>query len=124
MITNYLLCGLTVWMVMGALHRLHEDATAGWAIDLFENIIYFPWNIIYQIVFHIVLIPIACIWRFFRNAIKGVSVQAWEDTKLQLWKVWKLGCFRLCYDQRARAWRNKFFLVRIVKPAEKVNHIP
>lgn len=120
MITNYLLCGLAVWMLMGAIHRLYEDATAGWAIDLFEGIIYFPWSIIYHILLYVIIYPIACIWLFIRNAIKGVSMQAWENANIT--HFWKLGCFRFCYDPDARKWSNKLFLVRIVKPAEKVNH--
>ena len=122
MIMNYLLCALAVWMLMGVAFQLHEVATTGWAIDLFENFINLPWNIIYHALLYIIIYPIACVWLFFRNAVKGVSVQAWESAKIT--RFWKLGCFRLCHDPDARAWRHKFFLVRIVKPAEKINHIP
>lgn len=122
MIMNYLLCGLATWMMLGVVYQLYDTTHADWVRNLCENIINLPWNIIYYALLYVIIFPIACVWLFFRNAIKGVSEQAWETAKIT--HFWKLGCFRLCYDPDTRAWRNKFFLVRIVKPAEKINHIP
>lgn len=119
---NYLVCALGVWMLMGVLFAVYENASQTWLIRLSKCLICLPWNIIYHFLLYIIIYPIACVWLFFRNAIKGVSEQAWETAKIT--HFWKLGCFRFCYDPDARAWRNKFFLVRIVKPAEKINHIP
>lgn len=119
---NYLVCALSVWMLMGVLFVVYEDASQTWLIRLSKCLICLPRNIIYHALLYIIIYPIACVWLFFRNAIKGVSKQAWETAKIT--HFWKLGCFRFCYDPDARAWRNKFFLVRIVKPAEKINHIP
>lgn len=119
---NYLVCALSAWMLMGVLFVVYEDASQTWLIRLSKCLICLPWNIIYHALLYIIIYPIACVWLFFRNAIKGVSEQAWETAKIT--HFWKLGCFRFCYDPDARAWRNKFFLVRIVKPAEKINHIP
>ena len=119
---NYLVCALGVWMLMGVLFAVYEDASQTWLIRLSKCLICLPWNIIYHFLLYIIIYPIACVWLFFRNAIKGVSEQAWETAKIT--HFWKLGCFRFCYDPDARVWRNKFFLVRIVKPAEKINHIP
>lgn len=119
---NYLVCALGVWMLMGVLFAVYEDASQTWLIRLSKCLICLPWNIIYHFLLYIIFLPIAIVWLFFRNAIKGVSEQAWETAKIT--HFWKLGCFRFCYDPDARAWRNKFFLVRIVKPAEKINHIP
>jgi hypothetical protein len=31
---------------------------------------------------------------------------------------------RVCYDPEARRWINRLYLVRIVKPAEKILHNP
>ena len=120
MIMNYLMCGLGVWMVMGVVFHAYDTACVNWVGDLCENILVLPWKIIYYILLYIILYPIACIWLFFRNAIKGVSEQAWENAKIP--HFWKLGCFRFCYDPDARKLSQKFLLVRIVKPAEKVNH--
>lgn len=122
MIMNYVLCGLAVWMLMGVAFQLYNITHTDWVRNLSENFINLPWNIIYHALLYIIIYPIACVWLFFRNAVKGVSEQAWETAKIT--HFWKLGCFRFCYDPDARAWRNKFFLVRIVKPAEKINHIP
>lgn len=120
MIMNYVLCGLDMWMLMGVLFHVYNDTCKNWVANLCGGIIVLPWSIIYNVLLYIVLYPIACIWLFFRNAIKGVSEQAWEDAKIS--HFWKLGCFRFCYDPNARKLNNKLFLVRIVKPAEKVNH--
>lgn len=122
MIISHLLCGLGVWMVMGVIFQLHEVAMTGWSIDLFENIIYLPWNIIYYVLYYTILYPFLCVWWFFRRAIKGMSKQAWEEAKPKLRREWKFGCFRLCYHHNARRSYSKFFLVRIVEPAEKINH--
>ena len=121
MIMNYLLCGLGVWVLMGLLYNISNDARHRWATRLCDGIICLPWCIILCLLLCIIY-PFACIWLFFRNTIKGVSEQAWESAKVT--HFWKLGCFRLCYDPNAHTWRHKFFLVRIVKPAEKINHIP
>jgi hypothetical protein len=120
MIMNYVLCGLGMWMLMGVLFHAYNDTCKNWVANLCGGIIVLPWSIIYNVLLYIILYPIACIWLFFRNAIKGVSEQAWENAKIT--HFWKLGCFRFCYDPDARKLTNKLFLVRIVKPAEKVNH--
>lgn len=120
MIMNYVLCGLGMWMLMGVLFHVYNDTCTNWVANLCGGIIVLPWSIIYNVLLYIILYPIACIWLFFRNAIKGVSEQAWENAKIT--HFWKLGCFRFCYDPDARKLTNKLFLVRIVKPAEKVNH--
>lgn len=120
MVMNYLMCGLGVWMVMGVIFHAYDTACAKWAIKLYENILVLPWKAIYYILLYTIIYPIACIWLFFRNAIKGVSEQAWETAKIS--HSWKLGCFRFCYDPDARKLPHKLFLVRIVKPADKVNH--
>lgn len=122
MIISHLLCGLTVWMVMSVIFQLHEVATTGWSIDLFENIINLPWNIVGYIVRYTILYPFFCVWRFFYKAIRGVPKQAWEDAKPKLRREWKFGCFRLCYRHNACRLYDKFFLVRLVEPAEKINH--
>lgn len=120
MVMNYLMCGLGVWMVMGIIFHVYDTTCTNWVGNLCEDAIVLPWKIIHSILLYIVLYPIACIWLFFRNAIKGVSEQAWENAKIS--HFWKLGCFRFCYDPDGRKLTNKLFLVRIVKPAEKVNH--
>ena len=119
MIINYVLCGLWVWLLMGLLHEISNGAHPRWVTKLCDGVIGLPWCIIFYLLICIIY-PIACIWLFFRNAIKGVSEQAWETAKIT--RFWKVGCFRFCYDPDARKLINKLFLVRIVTPAEKVNH--
>lgn len=121
MIVCYLLGGLTVWIVMGVVFQFHEVAMTGWAVDLSENILNLPLIIIWRILYYAILYPFLCVWRFFYKAIRGVPKQAWEDAKPKLRREWKIGCFRLCYRHDARRLCNKFFLVRIVEPEEKIN---
>lgn len=120
MIMNYLLCGLGAWMLMGLFFHVQDTTRVNWVGNLCEGIIVLPWSIIYNILLYVIIYPIACIWLFIRNAIKGVSEQAWETAKIT--HFWKVGCFRFCYDPDARKLLHKLFLVRIVKPADKVNH--
>lgn len=66
--------------------------------------------------------PIALLWKFFRNTIRGVSLRTWEKAGIQYFLAF--GNFRLVYDQKARMPYNRFFLVRIVRPATKIKHSP
>lgn len=117
---NYLLCGLGVWVLMGLLMVGYECAPQQWASNLCQNAIYLPLSIIFYSILYFIVFPCACIWKFFRNAIKGVSVECWE--KFNAPPHLKFGCFRLCHDKTARKWCNRFFLVRIVKPSEEIKH--
>lgn len=118
---NYLLCALGMWMLLSLMVMWRDETSHHWVDTLCEVIIYLPWHII-GVALVVVLFPIVCIWKFFRNAIKGVSVECWKKANIK--SYWKLGNLRFCYDSKARAWCNKFFLVRIVKPAETINHNP
>lgn len=118
---NYLLCAVGVWALLGLVVLWRDETVYGWVDTLCEYIIYLPWKIIGAVIIA-VLFPIICIWKFFRNAIKGVSVECWKKANIKY--NWKLGNLRFCYDPEARAWCNKFFLVRIVKPAETIKHNP
>lgn len=120
MIVNYLLGGLTVWIVMGLVFQFHEVAVMGWAIDLTENILNLPWLIIGHILYYTIFYPVIYVWLFFRNAIKGMSKQAWEEVKSELRIVWKIGCFCLCRRHHTRRSYHRFFLVRIVEPEGKI----
>lgn len=66
--------------------------------------------------------PIALLWKFFRNAIRGVSLRTWEKAGIRYFLAF--GNFRLVYDEKARKPYNRFFLVRIVRPATKIKHSP
>ena len=120
---NYLVCALGVWMLMGVLFAVYEDASQTWLIRLSKCLICLPWNIIYHFLLYIIFLPTAIVWKFFRNAVRGVSVECWEKFSSNI-RYWKLGCLRLCHDKTARAISNKWFLVRIVKPAEEIKHLP
>ena len=66
--------------------------------------------------------PIALLWKFFRNAIRGVSLKTWEKAGIQHFLAF--GNFRLVYDRKAKMPYNRLFLVRIVRPATKIKYSP
>ena len=112
---------LITWMVMGALYTWKEETCNNTLYNILDYAISLPWVVLTGI-FIIICYPFMLIWKFFRNAIKGVTVECWEKAKIK--KYWKLGNLYFCWDSRARAWQNKLFLVRVVEPANRIIHTP
>ena len=110
-----------MWVILGGLFVWFTKTSSYVVEDILECIIPLPWVVV-AVLYVIVATPFICIWKFFRNAIRGVSVECWDRAKIN--HYWKIGCFRLCYDPKARAISNKLFLVRIVNPASYIVHTP
>ncbi len=119
--TNIFIGAIGMWFILGALFTWYEGAHNRTLYKTLEGVIALPW-ILLAVTSVIVCYPFVCLWKFFRNAIKGVSVDCWKRAKIK--RCLKLGNFRLCYDADAKALCNKLFMVRIVKPAERINHNP
>jgi hypothetical protein len=117
--TNIFIGAIGMWFILGALFTWFEGAHNRTLYKILECVIALPW-VLSAVISVVVCYPIACLWKFFRNAVKGVSVNCWK--RAQIKRYLKLGNFRLCYDATAKALCNKLFLVRIVKPAEQINH--
>jgi hypothetical protein len=112
---------LGTWLVMGALFFWYEETNSNALYNIIDRVITLPWLAIFAICI-VVWYPFLLIWKFFRNAFKGVSATAWERYKPD--RHLKMGNLYLCFDPKARALCNKFFLVRVVVPRETIAHDP
>ena len=118
---NAIYGAVAMWVLLGALFFWYEETANNSIYNFLDRVITLPWLIIYG-VFIVVMFPLVCIWKFFRNAIKGVSLEAWNKYKTD--KYLKTGNFYLCFDPKARALCNKLFLVRVVIPNDHITHDP
>ena len=112
---------LGTWLVLGALFFWYEETGNNTLYNILDRVITLPRLVVFAICV-VVWYPFLLIWKFFRNAIKGVSATAWERYKPD--RHLKMGNFYLCFDPKARALCNKFFLVRVVVPRESIAHDP
>lgn len=114
--------GILVWWIISSLLTSWRSVTdSGMVDEILEYVICLPIVLVSWVCIAIA-IPFICIWKFFRNAFKGVSVNAWETYHPD--DYWKIGNVYFCYDRRARAISNKLFLVRVVKPRDYIAHCP
>jgi hypothetical protein len=115
----FILLGVLVtWFALSALHMWRESTDNHTAEQVLEIIVNAP-MITVGLLGVLLSFPFIWLWKFFRNAIKGVSIDTWNRVKVP--KYWVIGNFRLCYDNRARALVNKVFLVRVIKPGNLVH---
>ena len=116
-----LLSILGTWLVLGALFYWYEETSNNTLYNVLDRVITLPWLAVFAIII-VVWYPFLLLWKFFRNAVKGVSVSCWEKHKPD--RHLKMGNLYLCYDPKARALCNKLFLVRVVVPRETIAHYP
>lgn len=116
-----ILGAISMWVVLGALFSWYEETSNNTLYNILDRVITLPW-IVLGVVVVVIWYPFLCVWKFFRNAIKGVSVKCWETHKPD--RYWKTGNLYWCYDKKARAFCNKLFLVRVVVPSETIAHYP
>lgn len=119
------MCAVSVWVLMGLLSWIQQETSKRWVEKLCESIIRFPFRVLLVLLgasIIAVMYPLIFLWRFFRNAIKGVSIDCWKKARIK--HFLKFGRLRICYDPEARRLINRLYLVRIVKPAEKILHNP
>lgn len=112
---------LGTWLVLGALYSWKEETSNNVVYDVLDYAISLPW-VVLGVAFAVISYPFILVWKFIRNAVRPVSQEAWNKCKFK--HAWKLGSFRLVYDERARAFCNKLFLVRIAHPSNHIVHDP
>ena len=118
----YALFGVVgMWMLMGALYTWKEETSNNIIYNVLDYTLALPWVILAGL-FVIIWYPFLLIWKFIRNAVRPVSQEAWNRCKFK--HFWKIGNFRIVYDERARAFCNKLFLVRIAHPSNHIVHDP
>ena len=118
---NAILSAVIMWVVLGALYAWREETSNNTVYDVLDYAISLPW-VILGVAFVIISYPFLLVWKFIRNAVRPVSQEAWDKCKFK--HVLKLGSFRLVYDEKARAFCNKLFLVRIAHPSNYIVHDP
>ena len=116
-----LLSILGTWLVLGALFYWYEETSNNTLYNVLDRVITLPWVVLTGI-FIIIWYPFMLIWKFIRNAVKPVTQEAWDRVKIE--KYLKIGNLYICYDQKARAFCNKLFLVRIARPRNAIAHDP
>ena len=121
--TLFLVLGgvLIAWFTLSALNWWREQTDNYITEQVLDIIVNAPMGLV-ALIWLIVSTPFVFLWRFFRNAFRGVTVDTWERTHIT--KFRKIGNFRLCFDPKARALVNKVFLVRIVRPQANIIHTP
>ena len=110
-----------MWIVLGAVYGWMCECSSRGLENILEIVLSLPWVILAGVAV-VVWYPFFCLWKFFRNAVKGVSAKCWETHKPD--RHLKMGNLYLCYDPKARALCNKLFLVRVVVPRETIAHEP
>ena len=116
-----LLSILGAWLVFGALYAWKEETCNNTLYNILDYALSLPWVILAGIAV-IIWYPFMLIWKFIRNAVKPVTQEAWDRVKIE--KYLKIGNLYICYDQKARAFCNKLFLVRIARPRNVIAHDP
>lgn len=112
---------LGAWLVFGALYAWKEETCNNTLYNILDYALSLPWVVLAGIAI-IIWYPFMLIWKFIRNAVKPVTQEAWDRVKIE--KYLKIGNLYICYDQKARAFCNKLFLVRIAKPRNAIAHDP
>jgi hypothetical protein len=112
---------VSMWALIGALYTWKEETSNNIVYNVLDYAIALPW-VVLAVVFVIISYPFLLIWKFIRNAVRPVSQEAWDKCKFK--HYFKIGNFRVVYDERARAFCNKLFLVRIAHPSNHIVHDP
>ena len=112
---------LSTWCLFSLLCQWKEETRSRKVETVLDFIIKLPLLVAIGVTFAAVF-PIALLWKFFRNAIRGVSLRTWEKAGIRHFLAF--GNFRLVYDRKAKMPYNRFFLVRIVRPATKIKYSP
>ena len=115
---EYLIGAGVMWVILAGLFTWYQETYK----EFLEIIVALP-IVIFVWILAILQFPFACFWKFIRNAIRGVSEDAWNKANLKHFKRFGNICF--VYDKRARAFQNKFFMVRLVPNDNKeIIHTP
>lgn len=112
---------LSVWFSFSLLYYWKEETRSRKVERVLDFVLKLPLTAAMGITLAIAF-PISLYWKFFRNAIRGVSLRTWEKAGIR--RFLAFGNFRLVYDQKAKKPYNRFFLVRIVRPATKIRYSP
>ncbi len=112
---------VAMWALMSALYTWKEETNNNSLWHFLDYALSLPWIVLSAILI-IIAYPFVWLWHIFRNVIKPVSAECWNKAKIH--NYWKVGNWYFCVDRKARALCNKFFIVRVVRPADRITHTP
>lgn len=111
---EYMIGALAMWFVLAVMFFLYQETLN----SIFEFVISLP-IILPCWIGALLFFPFFVFWKFIRNAVKGVRKEIWEKHKFK--HVKQFGNIYFVYDEKAKLWRNKFFMVRVTSKSKKQN---
>ena len=107
---EYIIGASVMWVVLAGLFTWYQTARTRKVENILEVIVALP--IVVAIwTFAILSLPFTLFWRFIRNAVKGVREGAWQKCNFK--HFIRIGNIYFVYDEKAKMWQNKLFMVRI-----------
>jgi hypothetical protein len=108
---EYIIGASVMWIVLAGLFTWYQTASSRKAENALEVIIALP-LVVTAWTFAIFSFPFALFWKFIRNAVKGVREDVWQ--KFNFKHFARIGNICFVYDEKAKLWQNKLFMVRII----------
>lgn len=108
---EYIIGAGVMWVVLAGLFTWYQTARPAIVEDVLEVIIALP-VIITIWILAILQLPFVLFWKFIRNAVKGVREDVWQKCNFKHFA--RIGNICFVYDEKAKLWQNKLFMVRIV----------
>ena len=108
---DYIIGASVMWIVLAGLFTWYQTARSRKVENILEVIVALPIVIVVWI-FVILSLPFVLFWKFIRNAVKGVREDVWQKCNFKHFA--RIGNICFVYDEKAKLWQNKIFMVRII----------
>lgn len=117
---KYMVGAIMMWVALAVLFTWYQTARTRIIENILEVIIALP-VVIAVGVLVVLQLPFVLFWRFIRNAVKGVKEEVWQKWHPKYFV--QIGNICFVYDEKAKLWQNKLFMVRIISNdnAKEVN---
>ena len=107
---DYIIGASVMWVVLAGLFTWYQTARSRKVEDILEVIVALPF-VVAVWAFAILSFPFVLFWKFIRNAVKGVREDVWQKCNFKHFA--RIGNICFVYDEKAKLWQNKLFMVRI-----------
>jgi hypothetical protein len=108
---EYVVGASVMWVVLAGLFTWYQTARSRKVENVLEVIVALP-LVVVACTFAILSLPFALFWKFIRNAVKGVREDVWQKCNFKHFT--RIGNICFVYDEKAKLWHNKIFMVRII----------
>ncbi len=108
---KYVIGAGVMWIVLAGLFTWYQTASPRKLENVLEVIIALP-IVIAVWTLAILQFPFSLFWKFIRNAVKGVREDVWQKCNFK--HFIRIGKICFVYDEKAKLWQNKLFMVRII----------